>query len=262
MKKSFDIGTAGGLAFGLMSIFGSFVLEGGQLGGLFLLPAMVIVFGGTIATALIGSQLRSVLNLPKMFMLAMMPPKYEVKATIDNIVHYSTVARKDGLLALEKELEQIENPFMKKILRFAIDGTDPDVLRSLAETEVEYITERHSSGASIYAKMGGYSPTMGIIGTVMGLIGTLASAGEDPNTLIHHIASAFIATLWGVFMANIVWLPISDKLKNIHAEEHLYMNMIVEGLLAIQAGEIPSVIRAKLSAMLPNGEQVEEGETK
>jgi len=262
MKKSFDIGTAGGLAFGVLSIFGSFILEGGQVGALILLPAMVIVFGGTVATALIGSPLRSVLNLGKMFMLSLFPPKYDVKTTIDNIVRYSTVARKDGLLALEKELDQVENPFMKKILRFAIDGTDPEVLRSLAETEVDYITERHSLGASIFAKMGGYSPTMGIIGTVMGLIATLASAGEDPNTLIHHIASAFIATLWGVFMANIVWLPIADKLKSIHTEEHLFMNMIVEGLLAIQAGEIPSVIRAKLSAMLPNGEQADETEQK
>jgi chemotaxis protein MotA len=103
--------------------------------------------------------------------------------------------------------------------------------------------------------MGGYSPTMGIIGTVMGLIATLAAAGGDPNDLIRSIASAFIATLWGVFMANIVWLPIADKLKNIHHEEHLFMDMIVEGVLAIQAGEIPSVIKAKLNSMLPSGEQ-------
>jgi chemotaxis protein MotA len=258
MKKSFDIGTAGGLTFGIVAIFGSFLLEGGQMGALILLPAIVIVFGGTFATAMIGTSLKGFLGVPKMMMLALFPPKYDVKTTIDNIVRYSTVARKDGLLALEKELESVENPFMKKILRFAIDGTDPEVLRSLAETEVDYITERHTSGGQVLAKMGGYSPTMGIIGTVMGLIATLASAGEDPNTLIHHIASAFIATLWGVFMANIVWLPLADKLKYIHNEEHLFMDMIVEGLLAIQAGEIPSVIRAKLTAMLPNAEQGEE----
>jgi chemotaxis protein MotA len=255
MKKSFDIGTAGGLAFGIVSIFGSFLLEGGQIGALILIPAMVIVFGGTFATAMIGTSLKNFLGLGKMFMLALFPPKYEVKETIESIVRYSTIARKDGLLALEKELEKVEDPFMKKILRFAIDGTDPEVLRSLAETEVEYVTERHTSGAAIFGKMGGYSPTMGIIGTVMGLIATLAAAGDDPTTLIRHIASAFIATLWGVFMANIVWLPIADKLKYVHNEESLFMNMIVEGILAIQAGEIPSVIKAKLNAMLPSGEQ-------
>lgn len=255
MKKSFDIGTAGGLVFGIVSIFGSFLLEGGQMGALMLLPAMIIVFGGTFATAMIGTSLKNFLGLGKMFMLSLFPPQYEVRETIDSIVRYSTIARKDGLLALEKELEKVTDPFMKKILRFAIDGTDPEVLRSLAETEVEYVTERHTSGAAIFGKMGGYSPTMGIIGTVMGLIATLASAGGDPTTLIRHIASAFIATLWGVFMANIVWLPIADKLKHIHNEEGLFMNMIVEGILAIQAGEIPSVIKAKLNAMLPAAEQ-------
>jgi chemotaxis protein MotA len=118
--------------------------------------------------------------------------------------------------------------------------------------------ERHSRAASILQKMGGYSPTMGIIGTVMGLISTLAAAGDDANTLIRHIAGAFIATLWGVFMANIVWLPLADKLKHINNEEFLYKDVITEGVLSIQAGEIPSVIKARLNSMLPAGEQEEE----
>jgi chemotaxis protein MotA len=96
---------------------------------------------------------------------------------------------------------------------------------------------------------------MGIIGTVMGLIATLAAAGDDPDTLIHHIASAFIATLWGVFMANIVWLPIHDKLRKIHDDEHLHLDVILEGVLGIQAGEVPNIIKAKLEAMLPAGER-------
>jgi chemotaxis protein MotA len=255
MRRSFDITTAGGLTLGIGAIFGSFLLEGGSIGALILLPAMVIVFGGTFAAAMIGTSLKNFLNAIKTIMLAVFPPKYEVRETINNIVRYSTIARKEGLLALEKELENVTDPFMKKILRFVIDGTEPEILRSLAETEVNYVSERHSQTANIFAKMGGYSPTMGIIGTVMGLIATLAAAGDDANTLIRHIASAFIATLWGVFMANIVWLPIADKLKHIHNEEYLYMDMIVEGILSIQAGEIPSVIRARLNSMLPAGEQ-------
>lgn len=251
MRKSFDIATAGGLILGVIAIFGSFMLEGGQLGALILLPAMTIVFGGTIAAAMIGTSTKQFMTVGKLVRLALFPPRYELQEAIDNIVRFSTVARKDGLLALEKELGQVTNPFMRKVLRFAIDGTEPDVLRALAETEVRYVSERHSQGASIFQKMGGYSPTMGIIGTVMGLIATLAAAGDDPNTLIRHIASAFIATLWGVFMANIVWLPIADKLRHIHNEEYLFMDMIVEGILAIQAGEIPSVIKAKLNSMLP-----------
>jgi chemotaxis protein MotA len=255
MKRSLDIATLGGLVLGITSVFGSFILEGGEVGALILLPAMVIVFGGTIAAATIGTSLKQVLGLGKLIVLAVLPPQFAVKETIETIVRYSSIARKEGLLSLEKELDGAPDPFMKKMLRFAIDGTDPDVLRSLAETEVEYSAQRHQQNAAIFAKMGGYSPTMGIIGTVMGLIATLAAAGEDANKLIHHIASAFIATLWGVFMANLVWLPLADKLKHIQNEENLFTQMIVEGILSIQAGEIPSVIKARLNSMLPAGEQ-------
>jgi len=255
MRKSLDIATLGGLILGFASVFGSFMLEGGEVGALMLIPAMVIVFGGTIAAAMIGTSLKQILKLGKLIMLALLPPQFAVKDTIETIVRYSTIARKEGLLSLEKELDNTPDPFLKKILRFAIDGADPDVLRSLAETEVHYSAERHSQNANIFSKMGGYSPTMGIIGTVMGLIATLAAAGEDPNKLIHHIASAFIATLWGVFMANLVWLPLADKLKYIQKEENLFMELIVEGILSIQAGEIPSVIKARLNSMLPAGEQ-------
>jgi chemotaxis protein MotA len=255
MQKTFDITTAGGLALGVLAIFGSFLWEGGNIAALLLGPAMLIVFAGTFAAAMIGTSLKNFLGVPRMIMLVLFPPRFEVVEAIDSIVKYSTIARKEGLLALEKELGKVTNPFMKKILRFAIDGTEPEILRALAETEVSYVGERHAQSAAIFQKMGGYSPTMGIIGTVMGLIATLAAAGDDPNTLIRHIASAFIATLWGVFMANIVWLPIADKLKHIHNEEYLFMDMIVEGILAIQAGEIPSVIKAKLNSMLPAGQQ-------
>ncbi len=255
MRRSFDITTAAGLALGFIAIFGSFMWEGGKVEGLLLAPAMLVVFGGTFAAAMIGTSLKNFLQIGKMFQLVLFPPTYEVSEAIDRIVQYSTIARKEGLLALEKELSKVNDAFMKKMLRFAIDGTEPTILRSLAETEVNYVGERHSQSAAIFQKMGGYSPTMGIIGTVMGLIATLASAGDDPNTLIRHIASAFIATLWGVFMANIVWLPIADKLKHIHNEEYLFMDLIVEGILSIQAGEIPSVIKAKLNSMLPAGQQ-------
>ena len=255
MKKKLDIGTVGGLALGVLSIFGSFVLEGGSVGALMLIPAMVIVFGGTFGATMIGTSMKSFMGIGKLIKMALFPPQFEVKEAIEKIVKFSTIARKDGLLALEKELDKVENPFMKKILRFAIDGTDPEVLRSLAETEVVNAAQRHAKSSSIFQKMGGYSPTMGIIGTVMGLIATLAAAGEDPNLLIHHIASAFIATLWGVFMANVVWLPIADKLKHIQGEENLFMEIIVEGILSIQVGEIPSVIKAKLNSMLPSRQQ-------
>lgn len=254
MKKTYDIGTIGGLLLGFVSIFGSFMLEGGSAGALILLPAMIIVFGGTFAAALIGTSFQKISIFWKLLLLVVRPPKYDAQLTINELVNFATIARREGLLVLEKEIENISSPFLKKIMQLAIDGTEPDDLRSIAEMEVHYLSERHAQGSGLFQRMGGYSPTMGIIGTVMGLIATLAAAGEDPNELIRHIASAFIATLWGVLMANLVWLPISDKLKQIHAEEQLILEMNIVSVIALQRGESPSVIRSKLNSMLPNRE--------
>lgn len=257
MKRTLEIGTIAGLLFGLIAIFGSFLMEGGNFGALIMIPAMTIVFGGTFATAMIGTSFKQFSKIWKFAIIAFMPPKQDVEKVIDSIVRYATVARKDGLLALEKELGGINQNFLKKMLRFAIDGTDPQTMRTVAEAEIGFLNERHSSNAQIFQKMGGYAPTMGIIGTVMGLIVTLANAGGNPNDLIHHIASAFIATLWGIFTANIIWLPIADKLKTIHGEESLVMEVTLEGVLALQAGEIPAIVKAKLRSMLPTSQQGE-----
>jgi len=218
---------------------------------------MTIVFGGTFATVMIGTSFKQFSRMWKFALIAFTPPKHDVEKIIESIVRYATIARKDGLLSLEKELNNIQQVFLKKMLRFAIDGTDPQTMRSVAEAEMGFLNERHVSNAQVFQKMGGYSPTMGIIGTVMGLIVTLANAGGDPNDLIHHIATAFIATLWGIFMANVIWLPIADKLKTINSEENLIMEVTLEGVLSLQAGEIPAIVRAKLRAMLPSGEQGE-----
>lgn len=251
MKKGIELGSVVGLVVGVGSIFGSFALEGGKFGALILPPAMVIVFGGTIGAAMLCSNFKTFLALPRFTIVAFMPPKENVPHLIETIVGYATTVRKHSLLSLEKELPKIEIPFLRRILSFAIDGMDPGTIRAVAETEMAYISERHSSNQAVYAKMGGYSPTMGVIGTVMGLISTLANAGGDSNALIHHIASAFIATLWGVFMANLVYLPIADKLKAIHAEENMSMELMIEGVLSIQSGEAPAITRAKLESMLP-----------
>ncbi|MBX2989596.1 MAG: MotA/TolQ/ExbB proton channel family protein [Bacteroidetes bacterium] len=255
MNSRWDAGTILGLTLGFSVVFGSFVLEGGTIGGLILLPAMAIVFGGTIAAAMIGTSMSSIKSIGKLMFLAARPPKQDVRSTIDSIVFYSSVARREGLFALEKFIDTAPHQFLQKILRLTVDGIDPHSLRGLAETEIHYVGDRHARSAAIFHKMGGYSPTMGIIGTVMGLIATLAAAGEDPDTLIRHIATAFIATLWGVLMANIVWLPIYDKLKKIHDEESMHLDLILEGVQGIQAGEIPSVIKAKLESMLPHSER-------
>ncbi len=255
MKKTYDIGTIGGLLLGFGSIFGSFMLEGGSTGALILLPAMIIVFGGTFAAALIGTSFQKFIMFGKLILLVIRPLRFDTQQTIDELVSYAIIARREGLLVLEKEIENIKSPFLKKMLQLAIDGTESDDLRSIAEMEVHYLSERHAQGSGLFQRMGGYSPTMGIIGTVMGLIATLAAAGEDPNELIRHIATAFVATLWGVLMANLVWLPIADKLKQIHSEEQLMLEMYIVSVIAIQQGESPSVIRSKLESMIPSSQK-------
>lgn len=251
MKKRLEIGTVGGLVVGCGSIFGSFLLEGGHMSALILGPAMMIVFGGTIGAALIASGFKTFMTLPKLVLISIMPPAEDTHGLIETIVGYATTVRKHSLLSLEKELPKIEHPFLRRILSFAIDGMDPATIRAVAETEIYHIGERHNACQAIFSKMGGYAPTMGVIGTVMGLIHTLANAGGDPNQLIRNIASAFIATLWGVFTANVIFLPMGDKLKVIHHEEAEGLELMIEGVLSIQSGEAPAITRARLESLLP-----------
>jgi chemotaxis protein MotA len=171
------------------------------------------------------------------------------------LVEFSIISRKEGLLSIEKKIDRLDYLFPKKLIRYLLDGSDADSLHNLAIAEIKATQERHFFNIFIFTKMGGYAPTMGIIGTVMGLIMTLANAGADPSSLIKNIASAFIATLWGVVSANILWLPIGDKLKKCHMEEKQMMEVSLEGILALQSGEIPSMVKARLVSLMPQKEQ-------
>jgi len=249
------LGGLNGLIIGLFSIFGAFLIEGGSLRALFLLPPLIIVFGGTFASVIIGFGFERFGKIFSLSRLAYFPPEHDVKGLISTFIEFSILARKEGLLALENELVKLSFNYPKKMVRLLVDGTDSESLQNIAYYELKAMQERHLSNIFIFTKMGGYAPTMGILGTVMGLVMTLANAGGDPNSLIHNIASAFIATLWGVLSANLIWLPIGDKLKQCHLEEKHMMEISLEGVLALQSGEIPSVVRARLIGMLPQKEQ-------
>lgn len=244
-------GTFIGLAIGFIAIFGSFIIEGGSVRTLFLVPPIIIVFGGTFATAIIGSGWDRFIHVVDYAKVAVFPQSFNSAELVDRLVQYSIRARKEGLLSLEAEVKTIDQPQLKRWMQLAIDGTDTESIRTIAEVEIMHMTERHATNAGVFSKMGGYAPTMGIIGTVMGLIMTLASAGEDANALIHSMASAFIATLWGIFSANLLWLPISDRLKLCHLEEKQYLEILLEGVLSIQQGEVSNVLKAKLLSSLP-----------
>ncbi len=246
-----------GIILGLVSIFGAFFLEGGSINALFLIPPLIIVFGGTFAAVIIGFGTDNFLKLFKFIRIAISPMSYDKRRIINTIVQFSYKARREGLLALEKDVGKIEYFFFRKLMRNAVDGTEPDALQDLADIEMKTIQERHYSNIFIFTKMGGYAPTMGILGTVMGLIMALSHAGADPNTLIKNIATAFIATLWGVLSANLIWLPIADKLKKCHQEEKQMMELSLQGVLALQSGEIPALVKSRLVSMLPQREQEE-----
>ncbi|MGE5354411.1 MAG: motility protein A [Acidobacteriota bacterium] len=249
------LGGINGLILGVFSIFGAFLVEGGSMKALFLLPPLVVVFGGTFASVIIGFGFDRFKKIFSLGRLAYFPPEYDVTGLILTFIEFSIICRKEGLLSLEHQLERLESPYTRKMVRLLVDGTDAESLQNIAYSEVKAMQERHLSNIFIFTKMGGYAPTMGILGTVMGLVMTLAQAGGDPNSLIHNIATAFIATLWGVLSANLIWLPIGDKLKQCHLEEKHMMEISLEGVLALQSGDIPSVVKARLISMLPQKEQ-------
>lgn len=248
-------GSLFGLSLGIFAIFGSFLLEGGSFKALFLIAPIFIVFGGTFAATIISVGLENFLKIFILIKIAYFPNKYNLKKLITDFFLLSIKSRKDGILSVEKDIENISYIFPKKLIRFVIDGADFETIENMALLELKSTEARHYENANIFNKMGGYAPTMGILGTVMSLIITLANAGSDPELLIKNIATAFIATLWGVLSANLFWLPISDRLKKCHQEEKNMMELSLEGTLALQNGEIPSVLKARMISMLPQKEQ-------
>jgi chemotaxis protein MotA len=245
-----------GILIGLLAIFGAFLWEGGSFETLFLLPPMLIVIGGTLAAGLAGHSFELMAKIPRLFYISFTFKSTDNKKIIEQVVDYAQIARKNGILSLEKHLDEMKHPYLRKLFKICIDGADPETLERIVETELYHMNERHIKNINLFSKLGGYSPTMGIIGTVMGLISTLAAAGQEPNVLIRHIASAFIATMWGILLANIVWLPVADKLMNIHKEEMRVIKLMLEGVKSVQLGEVPSVIRAKMMTSLPMQEQL------
>lgn len=248
-------GSINGLIIAAAAIFGAFVIEGGSLKALFLIAPILIVFGGTFAAILIGFGYDKFKNIFTLIKIAYFPRQYDMIEAIDKYYELALKARKNGLLPLEDDLEEIDDFFTKKMLRFMIDGMSAEQLEAMAYLDMKSLEERHNMNIMLFNKMGGYAPTMGILGTVMALIMTLANAGSDPNLLIRNIAAAFIATLWGVFSSNIIWLPISDKLRQCHMEERTMMELTLEGTLGLLNGEIPMLMRTRLMSMLPQKSQ-------
>jgi chemotaxis protein MotA len=245
-----DPATIIGIGLALVAILGSMIMEGGNVGALFLIPPMILVFGGTIGAAMAGTLLHDAKSMPKSLMRAI---KAKPAAGGDNvaiIVKMAERARREGLLALEGDVAEVSDPFLKRALELAIDGTDADEVAELLGAEVDAKRASDASAAKLFNDMGGYAPTIGIIGTVIGLVHVLGSL-SDTSTLGEKIAGAFVATLWGVMSANVFWFPLANRLKRVSEAECEQMELVIEGVLAIQAGSNPRMIAQKLNSMLP-----------
>lgn len=244
-----DVSTIVGFIAGFSAMILGFTIEGGHIGALFSVSGAIIVLGGTIGATVFSFPLETLKNVPTLIKIAFTNRVYDFAGLIEEIVRLADQARREGLLSLEQNLEEIGDPFLRQGLQLVIDGVEATLLRDLLETEIYCMEERHRQGISLFESAGGYAPTMGIIGTVMGLVHVLGNI-STPEKLAPAIAAAFIATLYGICTANLLWLPISYKLKFKHGKEKLYRELALEGILALQAGENPAFIRQKLLVFL------------
>lgn len=246
-----DISTIVGIVVGFAALIVGFVLEGGHIGSLFLLPPALIVFGGTFGAVFASFPLKEMKKFPTWFKIAFTDKSFGTAEAYETLVRFAEKARREGLLSLEQELETVEDRFTRQGMQLVIDGTDPDVTREILESNIMVMEKRHKVGIAVFEAAGGYGPTLGIIGTVMGLVHVLGNL-SDPDSLSKSIAGAFIATLYGVASANLLWLPIATKLKQKDKAEVAAMEMVLDGILSIQAGENPSILKEKLKTHLGN----------
>jgi chemotaxis protein MotA len=248
-----------GLVIALLGLFLGPSMEGSSPMAVINPSAMLIVLCGTLGATIVGANFDAIKNIPKMFGKVFNSPNRDLNAMVVELVGYAESARRDGLLALDEQTGSIEDPYTRKGLQLVVDGTDPDLVADILEAENSAMKKRHATGRQPFEKAGGYAPTMGIIGTVFGLIHVLAHL-DAPETLGPSISSAFVATLIGVASANVFYLPIATKLKQISEEELHARSLIVEGILSIQAGDNPRVVQEKLITFVPPAQRPVEGE--
>lgn len=244
-----DLATIIGLALSLGAVAGAYTLEGGKLESIVAFAPMLIVIGGTLGATIVTTSTQTVLRVPRFLALAFSRQHHSFNDLIERIVKLAEKARREGILGLETDLKQIDQPFFSKAVQLLIDGTEVTVLREILETEIAYVEERHKKGIAFFQKAGGFAPTLGILGTVLGLVHALGNT-TDAAKMASAIAAAFIATLWGVGLANLFFLPVSDKLRMKNNEEMAYLELVMEGVVAIQSGDNPHSIRTRLSSFV------------
>jgi len=248
-----DIFAVIGVFFGISMILIGQAMEGGNLGQLLQVTAAFIVLGGTTGAIILSFPPKTLASAISMLKNVFMPPKSDFNALITEIGGFATKARKEGIIALEKEANNASDSLLTLGLGAVADGTDPTLVREMMENQVNQLEQYVHNAAKVYESFGGYSPTLGIIGAVMGLIQVMQNL-SDPSKLGAGIAVAFVATIYGLFAANLVMIPLGTRIKFIYQNVFLYKEMIIEGVLSIQAGESPVLIERKLRSFLLESE--------
>lgn len=244
-----DKTTVIGLIVAIGAVLTGALLDGIGVASLMSLPAFLIVFGGTVGATILSNPIENVMRLPTLLRCAFVPRGYKGEELVDLFVTLATKARKDGVLSLEKQVSQLDDPFLRKAVQLVIDGTDEEIIVEVLKADIAAMTERHRSGYSMFEMMGGFAPTLGILGAVLGLIHVLSKV-DDPTKLAGGIAVAFVATLYGVGSANLLFFPIGNKLHSRSEEEAHLRRLILQGVLAIQAGDNPRIVRDKLDVFI------------
>ena len=243
-----DISTILGIIVGFGLVVGA-MGQGGGLMWFFNIPSAMIVVGGTIGAVLINYPMSDILGVTKIAKNVFFQKELGTDKAIRTLVEMSRIARRDGVLALEAKLEEINDPFFTKGIMLMIDGLEPSALSRILNTELEFIAERHRVGAEIFTTMGNFAPAMGMMGTLIGLVKMLMQM-DDPSSIGPAMAVALITTFYGVILANLVFLPAAGKLKTRSAAELTVKQLIINGVLSVQSGDNPRILEEKLHSFI------------
>lgn len=248
-----DIVTPIGFVIAVGALLASVIIDGGSMQSLINPPAILLVVGGTIGATMMGLTMREIMKLPSFLISVIRPKATNAGKAVDDIAELAEIARREGLLRLEDQTAQRElSPFLERGVQFVVDGADEERIRSLLGEELYIWEEQQGLGARAFEMAGGYAPTLGIIGTVVGLVAVLSNL-SNVSKLAPSIATAFIATLWGVSSANLFWLPVAGKLKSNLQRETRIREMIIEGCVGIAGGQNPRLIKEQLSVYVDSG---------
>jgi len=253
-----DIGTITGIVVGFVLIVSAIQIQGG-LTFFINVPSLMIVMGGTIASTLVSFPVGRVVGVMNVVRNAFLQKNLDPNQTIDNLVAFAEKARREGILSLEGAIEEVDDDYLKSGIRLAVDGVEPELIKDILDTELAFIEDRHKIGQAIFSTMGSYAPAWGMIGTLIGLVLMLQQM-EDPSSIGPAMAVALLTTLYGAIMANVVFLPIAGKLKNRTAEEILIKEITIEGIMSIQSGDNPRIVKQKLQAFLSPQMRTQEAE--